>query len=243
MTPQRFDVTIGIAGGLLWLAPRSLGGLAPEDFCGAWIGGGPETVESLIARSAMMPLALYQDDGYTVRFVVGALTEAEKEEWTAHAAMNIDVPCGELLVSGVLTPDFPRLELPAMVAVDADGATDLGCYLSIPPGLYRVDVYSYPPGDLSGSWGHIVDAETFGVHPGLEREDVAVYFERTRGGEEAPAWVRGEDDGTVFVNFLIHVSSADPALPAPALSEDGVGIAWEMRKPTRCPRGISSTLG
>lgn len=239
MSVERFEVMIEIAGGLLWLAPRSLGGLTPQQFSQMWLGGGaPESLESLIQRGCMMPLSLYQDDGYSIRFVQGELTQQEREEWTAHSQMNLEIPCGELLVSGVLTPDFAELEFPQMGVAEPDAEYQLGCYLQVEPGSYRVDVYSYPPGDLSGAWGHIVDSDTFGRIAGLESETAERYFERTRPDILPPAWINDQDDGTFFLSFLIQVTPHDATLPAPLMGDDGVGVAWEFRKPEKCPLGI-----
>lgn len=239
MADKRLDTMIEIAGGLLWLAPRSLGGLSPDAFSKIWMGGGSsESLESIIKRGAMMPLGLYQDDGYAIRFVQGSLTQQEKDEWTAHAAMNLDIPCGELLVSGVLTPDFATLEFPQIAEAEAETTTQFGCYLGVAPGKYRVDVYSYPPGDLSGGWGHIVDSKTFGKVKGLEAEAELKYFERTRPEETPPAWIDYGDDEVSYVSFLIQLSSFDSSLPPPRLGEDGVGLAWEFRKPAKFPLGV-----
>ena len=240
MAQQRLDTMIEIAGGLLWLAPRNLGGLTPKAFSEMWMGGGGvgESLGDLIKRGAMMPLGLYQDDGYSIRFVQGALTEQEQVEWTAHAKMNLDLSCGELLVSGVLTPDFPQLEFPEMKEAEAETTTQFGCYLSLPPGTYRVDVYSYPPGDLSGGWGHIVDSGTFGKVKELEAEKSLKYFERTRPGETPPAWIDCGDDETQYLDFLIQISDCDKSLPPATLGEDGVGLEWEFRKPSKFPLGI-----
>lgn len=240
MKPKRFDVSIDIAGGLLWIAPRSLGGYSPKVFSEIWMGGGEATVEDLIRRGIMMPLTLYQDDGYIVRFVEGDLTASERDEWTAHACMNMGVPCGALIASGVLTPDFDSLEFPEFQEVTGTTSVRLGAYIKVVPGVYRIDLYSYPPGDLSGAWGHIVDPETFGEHPSLQSEAANDFYQRTRPGEEMPPWIRLEDEDSSFVDFVVQISPEDLNLPPVEMSEDGFGIKWSFRKPEKCPLGLVS---
>ena len=109
----------------------------------------------------MMPMSLYQDDGYLVRFILGELSQQEQAEWTARALWKLDISCGEVLISGILTPDFDE-EFSAIVSAEANGSYWAGAYIGVPPGVYQVEVYSYPPGDLAGGWGMITNPRTFG---------------------------------------------------------------------------------
>lgn len=242
MKSTRLDFCIEEAGCLLWVAPMSLGGRTPAELANIWMGEARESVADLIKAGAMMPMALYQDDGYLVRFVFDELTEQETSEWVATARWKLDVACGRVLVSGILTPDCEK-EFAEIVPAEANGSYWAGAYVTVPPALYQVEVYSYAPGDLTGGWGMIVNSRTFGKHPGIEPERALDYFRRTRPDETAPAWLKQEEveeDEGLYVDFIVRLAPLQEALPEPQL--DGDGIAWQFRKPEKCPLGIRSTF-
>ena len=155
------------AGCLIWVAPMSFGGLTPDEVGRLWMDE-PEKIAGLVRRGAMKPMGLYQDDGYLVRFVLGELTEQEKSEWTGRVRWKLAVPCGQVLVSGTLSDDFAD-ELTEIKAAEDRGSYMLGCHVGVPPGEYLVEVYGYPPGDLSGSWLRI-SSDLLGCHPDIEPE-------------------------------------------------------------------------
>lgn len=242
MTRKHLDFCIEEAGCLLWVAPRSLGGLSAAELGQVWMGGHREvTTEELVRRGAMMPLALYQDDGYVVRFILGDLNEQEAAEWTSRAIWKLDAPCGEILVSGVLTPDF-QAEFATMVPAEANGSYWLGAYIAVPPGAYLVEIHGYPPGDLSGGWGTITEPRMFGAQPGIQPEKPLEYWWRTHPDETPPGWMADEpeEEGS-YVDFIIRLSPLEGEMAKPALEEDGC-LQWEFRKPDICPAGIRSSL-
>ena len=106
MQNKRLDFLIEEAGCLIWVAPRSLGGLTPAQLAQVWMGRATQNTGDLVKRGAMMPMSLYQDDGYLVRFILGELSQQEQAEWTARALWKLDITCGEVFISGILTPDF-----------------------------------------------------------------------------------------------------------------------------------------
>jgi len=240
MINKRLDFLIEEAGCLIWVAPRSLGGLSAAELAEVWMGQVEASVHELVQRGAMMPMSLYQDDGYVVRFVLGDLTAQEASDWTARVAWKLDVPCGEVLVSGTLSPDFEE-EFSAIELAEPNGSYGVGAYVEVPPGKYKVEVFSYPPGDLSSGWGMITDPRTFGKHPAIQPEKPREYFRRTRPNEQPPAWMSDESEGYLYVDFVVRLSELqeDPALPE--LEEDGC-IRWEFRKPDVFPKGISSGI-
>lgn len=240
MQSDRIEFVIQNAGCLIWLAPRSLGGVSPERFGQIWMGSADETVHDLVARGAFMGMSLYQDDGYNIRFVMGELDAQEDAEWTAHVRWKLNVPCGQVIVSGSLSEDFDDEFAEIGKAVDG-GSYWVGGYVEVPPGEYRVDVYSYPPGDLSAGWGHITKTDLFGKHPGIEPEKELDYFNRTRPGQEPPVWIKKEYYETSYVNFVIQLSPLATDITAPPVEADGC-IEWEFRKPEVCPVGIASKL-
>jgi hypothetical protein len=239
---KRLDFCIEEAGCLIWVAPRSLGGLSPSTLADVWEGKAQESVATLVRRAAMMPMSLYQDDGYSVRIVVGDLTPQEETEWVARVDWKLHVPCGEVLVSGILTPDFER-EFAEIVPAEHGGSYWAGAYVSVPPGEYRVEVLSYPPGDLSSGWGMMTNSRTFGRHPTIKPEKPLDYFKRTRPGATPPPWITDEpDDGPPYIDMIVRLSPLEEEPSTLPSFEDDSCIQWEFRKPDICPIGIRSTI-
>ncbi len=241
MVGKRLDFCIEEAGCLIWVAPRSLGGLSADDLAQVWMGQQEVATQELVQRGVMMPMALYQDDGYVVRFILGDLAEQEAAEWTSRVIWKLDIPCGEVLVSGVLTPDFQE-EFTTMAAAETNGSYWVGAYITVPPGTYQVEVYGYPPGDLSSGWGKITAPRVFGSHPGIQPEKPLEYWRRTRPDETPPIWMTDEfEEERPYIDFVIRLSPLAGDMAEPALEEDGC-LQWEFRKPAICPAGIRSTL-
>ncbi|MEW6126454.1 MAG: hypothetical protein AB1757_05400 [Acidobacteriota bacterium] len=235
MEAKRLEFIIHEAGCMIMIAPMSLGGHAYEDLLDLF--DDQQKLRELILAGAMMPMDLYQDDGYLVRVVIGDLNEQESAEWTARARWHLKVPCGKLLITGALDNDdeFEPIK-------DGDKFW-LGGYVEIEPGEYLVEVLSYAPGDLSTGWGQIENHDGKGLFrptAGIKPEKPLDYFKRTRPNEEAPAWIR--DEGFIgeaeYVNFVVRL--APPVdLPAPQFEAGGF-LQWEFRKPEICPVGIRS---
>ncbi len=246
MTEKRFDALIEAAGGLIYVAPRSLGGLSPREFSRVWMGQGRETVADLIRRGAMMPMSLCEDSGYLIRFVLGALTQQETEEWTARVRWKLKVPCGQVLVSGVLSGDldFEADEFPNMGPAFGNDTHDIGFFVDVPPGDYAVEVYNYPPNDLSSGWWRICEPHLFEKVSETEAESVQDYFRRTRPGDQLPKWIEKdhEDDGG-YVVFIVRLAPLVGDVLMPKLESDEMVIEWEFRKPEKCPLGIRSEFG
>lgn len=240
MHNNRLDFAVQEAGCLIWVAPRDLGGVAAAHIGQIWMGSAEEETSDLVARGILLPMSLYQDDGYYVRFVVGDLTEQEEAEWTAHVCWKLNVACGQVMVSGCLSEDFED-EVSEIEPAVPGGSYWMGAYVEVPPGDYQVDVYSYPPGDLSAGWGHITDPSLYGKAPGIAPENEMEYFRRTRPEEELPAWLKEGYDETPYVNFIIRLSPLASDLPFPKLEEDGC-LAWEFRKPEICPLGMRAEV-
>jgi hypothetical protein len=233
MQRTQYEFSISEAGCLIYAGDKNLDGIPwSEMHASDW--------KALALRNALMMLSLYQDDGYTVRVVLGELTDEEKSEWTARATSKLNLESGEMVVSGVCDED---LEEYMEDFGDGVNVTDcqLGCIVAIPAREYRVDIYSYPPGDLSGGWMRIEDGEDFrlcfGEESGIEQEATLEYFQRTRPGEIAPKWIADGWEDEWFLNFLVHLSPATSEIPLPAFESDGC-LEWEYRKPEICPIGI-----
>lgn len=232
---DRIDFCIEIAGGLIWVAPTDLGGITPAELGnGTWMGEG-DSFEDLVRREVHIPLTLYQDDGYNVRLLRGDLTQEEQAQWTARARGNLDVSCGSLFVCGVLTPDFES-EFAQIGPAENGGSYTFGASVDVPPGRYGIEVFAYPPGDLSSGWG-LITTDNFGKHPGIEPEDAEAYFRRTHPGEEPPGWINYKDEDINYINFIVR--ACDPFDEVETLGDDG-GLPWEFRKPEVCPTGLPS---
>ena len=238
MEKKRLEFEIGEAGCMIMVAPMSLGGLAYEDLMdGVFSGGSEESLRQMVERGAIMPMSLYQDDGYAVRVVLGDLTEQEAAEWTARVQWKLHIPCGKLLVTGALDNEDS-------VEPAKDGECYwLGCYVDVPPGDYQVEVYSYPPGDLTTGWGQIENYDGKGLFKpttGIEPEKPLDYFRRTRPNEEPPRWL--VRDGLLeneFIQFVVRLTPLTAELPPPEF-EEGDFLQWQFRKPELCPLGIRS---
>lgn len=238
MQRKQIDFTISEAGCLLYAADRNLGGF-PFGKLHEFFGG-REGLRDLTLHGAIMATSLYQDDGYTVRVAVAALTDEELSEWTSRACWKLHIESGEMLVSGVCdedleeyTEDFSNAESEVEYA--------LGYFVEIPNGEYAATIYSYPPGDLASGWMRIEDRRLFklcfGTNAGLQFEKPADYFKRTRPGETPPPWIAEGFEFGDFLNFLIHLAPISGDLKIPEFEADGC-VVWEYRKPEICPVGI-----
>lgn len=240
MAGKRTEFIIEEAGCMIWVAPRDLGGLSPDQFYNVFSGEGEESLRAIVERGAMMPLSLYQDDGYLVRVVEGDLSEQEAAQWTARARWKLALDCGEMIVSGILTPDI-KSDLKQIKPAKNGGSYWAGCHLKVAPGAYQVEVYGYPPGDLSGGWMQIEDPEMFRAATNekarFKPEKPLKYFRRTRPDEKPPAWIEHDFEENEYINFIIRLLPMSSKLPMPEFEEDGF-IKWEFRKPDVCPIGI-----
>jgi len=235
MQDKRLEFKFGEAGCMIMVAPMSLGGYQFKDLSwGVFVNNADETVQQLVERNVLMPMSLYQDDGYIVRLVLDDLSEREAEDWVARVRWKLNISCGKLLVTGVLDyeDDIPE-------AKDGDDFYIGCCYVEVPSGDYQVEVYSYPPYDLSTGWGQIENPELFKGR--LKSEYLPDYFRRTRPNEEPPEWLDDEnfDLENAYVNFVIKLTLLQEELPK--LEFEGSGfIEWEFRKPEKFPLGIPS---
>jgi hypothetical protein len=120
----------------------------------------------------------------------------------------------------------------------------------VPQGIYQVEVYSYPPGDLSTGWGQIVNPRLFRTTSGIGSENLANYFHRTRPGQESPLWITCDilDDHEAtaseikYVDFVVrlmplNLEQSQSMLP-PNFNAMGGEVLWNFRKPDLCPLGI-----
>lgn len=251
---MRFDFKLYDESGFWWLAPAHLGGYSLPDFINKV---SDDDIQDLLDRQALLPITMYGDGGgMRMRIVFGELTPDEQENWTARTTASLDLSDGKLLIGTSCDPDVYDDE-PAPYSLNEVANGNLPeygmmdfSYLAISPGLYRADVYCFPPHDLSATWKSIISPGSWaGTH--AEAEPLATYFRRTRSNEEMPSWIGYELrlDGVInddrfqdpqlekFLEFLIHLTPIEAPLPHPNLSEGGYTI-WETRKPSRCPVGV-----
>lgn len=194
---------------------------------------------------------LYQDDGFCVRVVQGDLAPDEHDNWTSRIATQLQLPTGQLIVSGILDPDYDRwlpefgaAELAPTDEVATTGEHELGCVLEVEPGAYAVEIYGYPPNDLAAGWMRIEDPEMYAmamsetVEQNGREESAQEYFERTRPGEEVPEWIAEGYEEAEFLDFVIRLQRVGDADEAAAKSAGQQFLDWEFRKPEICPVGI-----
>jgi hypothetical protein len=158
MNRKLINFAIHEAGCLLYAADRNLGGFPFNELTDFFAGR--EGLKDLVLKGAIMPMSLYQDDGYNVRVVFGNLTEAEQSEWTAKVAWKLNLESGEMVVSGVADEDLEKY-IADFPFAETGGGYELGCLVKVPASEYAVSVYSYPPGDLAGGWMRIEDSGLF----------------------------------------------------------------------------------
>jgi hypothetical protein len=238
MQKGQIDFSIGEAGCLLYAADKNLGGLPFSRFHEFF--GGARGLKDLVLQGAVLPMSLYQDDGYNVRVRRGDLTAAEQAEWTSKAAWKLNLASGLMVVSGVCDEDMDD-GLADFPVAETGGDYELGCLVEMPAGEYAVSIYSYPPNDLAGGWMRLENPrlfrECFGADADLQYEKPLAYFRRTRPQETPPDWLKAGFEEAGFLDFLIHLAPLSAELKAPEFEPDGC-ILWQYRKPEICPRGI-----
>lgn len=233
MPRDQVQFTIQEAGCLIYVTDRSvLEGTA---------GAGPVTGGEL-----------YQDDGFCIRAVRGELTPEEQDNWTSRMATEVQLPSGQMIVAGILDPDFDRWladfgvsEIESSEDVETSGEHELGCIVPVEPGEYVVEIYGYPPNDLAAGWMRIEDREMFSLTTGEPVEDESgikesaqEYFERTRPGEPVPEWIADGYEDAEFLDFVIRLQRIGDADASLAESAGQRFLEWEARKPAVCPVGI-----
>ncbi|AFY62014.1 hypothetical protein [Synechococcus sp. PCC 6312] len=239
------------AGCMIWLGSLDI----YESFCQAWFSlednviktDGVAIQDLILNQRAIMPMELYQDDGFRTRVILRELDEREQADWTARAAWQLNLPTGQMVMSGIVDCNQ---EVPAFSEVAPEDMLQL--YVDVPPGEYAVTVYAYPPGDLSTGWGQIVDPDLFEPTVGIEPENPLDYFLRTRPGEAMPDWLGSEYGATEaereqhhqagekspgFIDFVVQLLPLKEPLPRPQLDGE-MFIPWEFRKPQRFPLGV-----
>src|SRR5215213_4488231 len=160
MQRKQIDFLIGEAGCLLYAADKNLGGLPFSQFHEFF--GGKKGLRDLVLQGAVLPMALYQDDGYNVRIVTGSLTGEEQSEWTSKVSWKLNLESGKMVVSGVCDEDMDD-GLADFPQAETGGEYYLGCLVEMPIGEYAVSIYSYPPNDLAGGWMRIEKPDLFRV--------------------------------------------------------------------------------
>lgn len=216
------------------------------------IDDGRENDAKFVKKHQAILQSLVGDDSFIARVVVDEpLTEAEQEEWISRVRWPLKVKCGKLLVSGGFDPD-----------TIADLAEDESSFISVPPGDYVVEVYTY------------LDTMSGRVHRGDWGKDglLGAWFRRDHPGKAFPTWVASElywapeEDpgheaewkdiagsvraGTLkiesspvsWVGVVIHLVR-DSKLELSMPDEDGFFPANSgLRRPDRFPLGIPSDI-
>ena len=199
------------------------------------------------------PLELLQDDSVTLRVVGGQpLTSLEQAEWVAHLEWTLQIPDGQLLFSGGAEP------LTLGWSAARSDECDFWKTLTVPPGTYLVDLYSYLPGShAEGALDHC--AGGYGM-----AKPFGAWWRETRPGEPFPVWLRqwcvadrSQDPGhektwegtpylpqeetPTMVHFVVQLTPHGVSTPTPEQSQNvhtWVPFHQRCRRPDRCPRGL-----
>src|SRR5262245_40171978 len=160
------------------------------DMAGVAIDNGAPEWNEAIADAKMIPISLFQDDTFVVRVVAGEpLNDQESDEWVARLEWPLEIKGGKLAITG------------GAVLVYEEYDPDERYYLSfirtvdVPPGRYRVTVYSYVPG-INGRAALDYLAGGYG-----EAEQLGAWYRRSYPGEAFPDWLH---------NWCVSYHSADP---------------------------------
>jgi hypothetical protein len=253
---ERIEFSFWEAGCLIWLGAKDLSGLSYNEFCHLIWGNDLEKCKTFILEhQAFLAMNLYQDDGYSVRVIMGELNPQEQEEWVARVRWKLNLSCGAMVVSGIADDEEDEF-INMSSAHELENGDSLQCYVEVTPGIYQVEIYSYAPGDLSTGWGQITGGSLFPPQAEIEPESIKDYFLRTRKLEEISAWIAYEitEDqdkksefyqamvDTNYIDFVIRLSPIIEDLPLPKLADDS-SVEWEFRKPEKCPLGIVGMKG
>jgi hypothetical protein len=257
MKTERRDFHIYNEACAIYAASESLAGRDPEEVFALAENGGREGVLRALAEGVFLPLELLQDDSFNARVVLGELNGPEAEEWVVRAAGKLAIPDGRLGVGG----GWAVIE--RLVEDPEDGYwKDFVRFVDVPAGDYLVEAFGYLPGtalypfrqmaqdgEPLGSWFRrtrpgqefpawlqswtIDEAET--MDPGHEAEWEALAKKLGKEG-----WKRLWDErGNGFVEYVFRLEPWSGQLSGePKLCEAGETLAWEVRKPERCPLGV-----
>jgi hypothetical protein len=205
--------------------------------------------QSIVLEHQAMLMALYGDDSFPARLVVGgALSADEEAEWLARASWKLSIPSGTVLLCGGFDPR--TLTAWRDSGDDWEGTVHA---LDVPSGDYRAEVYTYRA-TINGRF--------------LEDEwpvKLGAWFRREHAGKPYPAWMineleiapeldpghekewsesgnhdRAVDESLEYViGYLVHLSPWDDSAELSPLPDDGWFMAEEgARVPTRCPLGL-----
>ncbi|MBW4577249.1 MAG: hypothetical protein KME08_18415 [Aphanothece sp. CMT-3BRIN-NPC111] len=248
ISQNRLEFYLSNDGAAFALFSQNSGGVTSYYDCmNLLLEGSQQQVMQIVDEGLILPVGTYQDDGFSLRVVVGELNAQEEAQWTARIGGKLCIPYGRLILCGGFDIELPESDLP--VAQYA-GQYDI-CQVEVPAGDYQAFIYSYPPHDLSGSWLKIIGPAQGKTYLGISpvAESLATYFERTRPGEVPPSWIAYElglldyeqysQDVTTpgYINFVLQLIPRQQEFDCSKLDETGC-LVWEDRKPQQCPVGI-----
>lgn len=143
--------------------------------------------QQLVREGVFLPVSLVSDNGPTFRVILNdTLTAQEKEECVDHFSAKLLIPDGKLALIG------------GCEYIWGEDSEEYMEVLDVPPGKYRVDVYTCFTGINGPSlyWGNYeFDAGQPGATNAkdsggpLQSEPVGAWFRRTRPQEDFPKWL------------------------------------------------------
>ncbi len=186
----------------------------------------PESPAALMEADRCVAIELIQDDPFNARVVVAELDAHEEAEWVGHVTRVLHVDDGELLVTGGLDPDI------LCEFIEGEESEYVG-RVQVPPGIYRVDVYTY----LSSVNGQ----ECVATATAQEQDDapsvqLGEWFRATRPDVAFPEWLGArleedpeQDPGYEELWEDIEESIAEGALTVARESRPSIDFLIQLR--------------
>lgn len=249
-TAKRFDVNIyNEATAFSITSASAVKKMITEDL---W-----EEMQRVFDDGLAIAVELYQDDGFNARIVLNDELKDEENEWMARVTGRLNIPCGKAMVCGGFDPDVFH-------EFDESGESEFIAVVDIPPGAYRVDIYTY----LNSINGKLCLSEDI---------PVGEWFRASYPGKPFPLWLAAwcefepdrdpgyeaawEDskasvangrlsvalDKSAYIEFLIQFRPATDEMMLSSFDNEAEGGFFMpnagLQTPERCPVGVrSSTL-
>lgn len=225
------------------LSSTSLGGHAfsPEEMESKLCSKDAQAINTLLNDGVCLPLYFSGDGALDQAVIVqGDLSPQEEAEWIGRIRWKLKIPSGTFFIMGGTRAEHFQAVL-SQHNTD-EGQRDFFQKLSIDSGDYLVEVYAF------------LGSMTFNEHwDELVQPDAGMlgWFQRTRPEQDEPAWLNAlREDGYIdretfhLLEYIIRLSPLSPLeeaeIPFPELDEEHFWCgSFELRKPAKCPLGIS----
>ena len=230
---MRQDFVLYDDSGGLMLHPTDFAGKSAHEIRGEY----DDRLAEAVQAGLIFPVMLMGDNSWNLRVVLDEpLNAQEAAEWVCQHVWWLTIPGGQLSIEGAFDPDM----------ADEDILGDMLAYMPVPPGDYRVEVYTYLP------QGNAYEAlERLGMD-----DPLAEWFERTRPGETLPLWLMWQERYDLyeqlsdedqeraqsgFIDFVARLTPLADVPPLPDLDDGWMSPVNNPRLPEQCPLGLAVT--